>query len=147
MVGTKIFLRWLPVIFWMGFIFYLSHQPAEKSSELSSGITEILLNILAFIFPLYDEMPIIHFIIRKAAHFFAYFILGILVIHALKPSLEGRWMSISVTMIICILYAISDEIHQLFIPGRSGEIRDVLINSLGAVTGLIVYILWTRNTK
>lgn len=143
----KKYARWLLVFVWMGLIFYLSHQPSEQSSELSSGVTEVLLKMLAFILPAFEEIPIIHFLIRKAAHFFAYFMLGIFVFHALKKSVKSIWRRCGFTMLISLVYAISDEVHQLFIPGRSGEVGDVMIDSLGAAVGLGVYLLFMRKPK
>ena len=139
--------RWIPVIIWMGLIFYLSHQPAEQSSELSAGVMEMLLNVLVVIFPIHEEIPIIHFLIRKAAHFFAYFVLGILVVHALSKSLKPIWKGSVIALVICVLYAITDEVHQLFIPGQSGEVRDVLLDSVGAAVGLSVYLLLNRKSQ
>jgi|SRR5690625_4615422 len=132
---------WLLVIIWMGVIFYLSHQPATASSTLSSGITEIIIRTLKTIAPFMDlELHAFHHFIRKGAHFFAYFMLGFLVIHALEMRhVKGMALALAIS----VLYAISDEVHQLFIPGRSGEVRDVLIDSAGAVVGIISYrIIW-----
>lgn len=133
---NKKIIVWLPAIMWMGVIFYLSHQPSDTSSELSSGVTELILRFLSSSIPFDINIENFHFYIRKSAHFTAYMILGILVLFALQPAT----LKISlVTLVICIFYAISDEFHQLFIPGRSGELRDVFIDSLGACTGIIIY--------
>lgn len=139
------YLSWIAVISWMGLIFFLSHQPADASSELSSGFMEIILRPLMILFPNAQfEIDWLHFFIRKNAHFFAYFILGILYVNALKASFkdfeEKDWKLISISLFLSILYAISDEVHQLFIPGRSGEVRDIFIDSSGAFTGIIIYV-------
>lgn len=54
---------------------------------------------------------------------------------------------ILIPLIICLLYSISDEFHQLFIVGRSGEVRDVLIDTIGALTGIYGYYLIKRKYK
>lgn len=132
-------IAWAPVLFLMGIIFYLSHQPATASSELSSGITEMIVDILETVMPFIQiEMSNFHFWIRKSAHFFTYFTLGILVVNALSPN---HFYKYRLALAICVAYAISDEAHQLFIPGRSGEVRDVLIDSAGALLGIVVYVL------
>lgn len=132
-------IAWILVIFWMGVIFYLSHQPAGASSELSSGITQIVIHIIDSVIPFVQlQEDGWHFFIRKSAHFIAYFMLGILIIHALRVSGLYRYQMI-IAITISFLYAISDEVHQLFIPGRSGEVRDVLIDTLGATSGLLIY--------
>lgn len=135
----KVFV-WLPAFFWMIFIFYLSHQPATESSELSRGVTDVIIYLIEMVItPVKLDIGCFHFLIRKSAHFIAYFILGFLVMFALKGSKVNNVRAVVLTMTICILYAISDEVHQLFIPGRSGELRDVIIDSTGASVGLFVY--------
>lgn len=136
----KNFMAWLFVFVWMGLIFYLSHQSASESSQLSGGVVAFVLHILHTIFPQSIEVSAFHTFIRKGAHFFAYFILGILIYRALW----GRWKNFFMALFIAFLYAVSDEVHQLFIPGRSGEFRDVLIDSAGAATGILLYILLLR---
>lgn len=128
---------WIPVFIWMGVIFYLSNQPATDSSELSNGIAEMCVAMIQSIFPIELTPASIHFFIRKGAHFFAYFTLGILTTYALRKNRRQKWIA----FFICVIYAISDEIHQLFIPGRSGEIRDVLLDSTGALIGIILYVI------
>lgn len=133
---------WFLVIAWMGTIFYLSHQPANTSSELSSGITQIVVGIIETIIPFIEiDLDVWHFLIRKSAHFIAYFLLGIFIVHALIVSRMQVFQSGLLAIIISLLYAISDEIHQLYIPGRSGEVRDVIIDTLGASTGVLLFVL------
>lgn len=142
---NKKFLHWIPVLIWMSIIFYLSHQPADESSQLSSGISAILLNVLSILLPL--DLSYFHFLVRKAAHFFAYFILGLFVFHALRKhknvtASSRLWRVAGLAFTISVIYAISDELHQLFIPGRSCEIRDVIIDSFGALFGIALYFLF-----
>lgn len=155
----RFYLSWGAVIGWMVIIFYLSHQSGTASSDLSSNITEKIIRFLTIILPFDLAFQDIHSFIRKGAHFFAYFLLGILVYHALVESIQrfsrgklckkrndsvgriSRYLSnICIALLISILYAISDEWHQRFIPGRSGEIKDVLIDTLGALTGISLYV-------
>jgi len=127
---------------WMGIIFFLSHQPADTSGALSGGLLEIILIIISFFEGLLDitvDREVLHFLLRKGAHFTAYFILGVLLINALwdnhkkKPDKNFYIQA----FIIAVIYAISDEYHQTFIPGRAGQIQDVLIDSAGAGTALL----------
>ena len=127
---------WLLVIIWMVVIFCFSHQPASQSSQLSSGITQSLLDVLEKIIPsIMYKRDFIHYFIRKSAHFFVYFILGLLVGGAFKSNGVRGYRRLIFSMLVCVLYAVSDEIHQVFIPGRSGQIGDVFIDSLGAFLG------------
>lgn len=129
--------RWIPVILWMSLIFILSHQDATRSSQLSGGLMTAVMDALAGLFKGISIQPeTLHFILRKGAHFTAYLVLGLLAAYAQEPKRRKEWLW---TLIICIVYAVSDEYHQTFIPGRSGELRDVLIDSAGSFTGLVFY--------
>lgn len=139
---------WTAVIVWMALIFYLSHQPAEESRELSAGVKGIFITFIDIIAPNIDlNFSTLHHVIRKNAHFFIYLILGFLVINSLRSSNVIGYRSVVLALLICIFYAIADEIHQLFIPGRSGEVRDVLIDTAGASVGIIVYLLFRMIMK
>lgn len=135
----------------MALIFYLSHQPAEESSELSSGLLDlVLIPFKKFIPSFLIDYSYLHFLIRKMAHFFAYFMLGIFALNALYITRMKMLSSILMAFLLCVIYAISDEVHQLYIPGRSGEIRDVFIDSVGASCGIALYysvFLWRKRIK
>jgi VanZ family protein len=147
------FLSWTAVILWMALIFYLSHQPATESSKLSTGITEVIVEKVEKAAPnaQFDIRSFNH-IVRKNAHFFVYLALGVLVIDALRRSRVYRHRAMGLALLICVLYAISDEVHQLFVPGRGAQIKDVLIDGAGASVGIGVYlvigkIMKNRNTR
>ncbi|WP_233444609.1 VanZ family protein, partial [Halalkalibacterium halodurans] len=78
---------WLAVILWMTLIFSFSHQPATDSAKLSSGVTEFLFAAIQQLLPHVQlDLEQFHTIIRKLAHFFSYFTLGLLVFHALRQT-------------------------------------------------------------
>ena len=134
-------LPWVLVVFWMGLIFYFSHQPATESSELSSGITEAIVDVINIIAPDNDialNQSGINFIIRKGAHFGVYLVLGLLVYNGLIYSNIASKRVVFIALLICVLYASSDEMHQLYIPGRSGQVSDVLLDSAGSLVGLLL---------
>lgn len=136
---------WILVLGWMGVIFYLSHHPADASSKLSSGIVQSMIQLMETITRIpVEEAQWLHFLIRKGAHVFAYFLLAILLMHACIHMDYEQSQQIVITLIISVLYAISDEMHQLFIPGRSGEVRDVLIDTAGAILGILVWLLFVH---
>ncbi len=101
----KKYLSILLVILWMSFIFIMSSYDSNESSQQSGLIVGIITNIFNI-----SNKDILSLIIRKLAHFTEYFILGILVINMLKY-LFNKYLIISI--IICILYAISDDIPKL----------------------------------
>lgn len=130
---------WLPVFVVMALIFYFSHQQGTASSKLSSSITTIVFDICRILFPFWMiDFHLLHSVIRKSAHFTIYFILGVTLIRACTFYFPPIKRSIYAFLIACF-YAITDEVHQLFVPGRSGEIGDVLIDSIGACLGIVVY--------
>lgn len=135
--GRKIDI-WALVALWMIIIFKLSSQSAERSNDLSLGIAGIVSVIIEKFSPSSDALTLNHFI-RKCAHFFAYLVLGMVVLFAMrKMGVSGR-KGILLTLAICVVYAISDEWHQGFIPGRAPKLMDILIDSCGSLLGTALY--------
>ncbi len=135
------------LIGWMVLIFSLSAENAATSSGTSG---RIIATVVRIFYSGFDELPIteqaeiigsFQFVVRKTAHFMLYFILGMLsflsVVTYTKISLIFR---VGISALISLLYSISDEIHQLFVSGRSGEVRDVVIDFCGAL--LAIGLLW-----
>lgn len=122
------------IIIWMILIFISSNQNAEVSSGVSDSVIYTFFENFTTILP----MNIVQFIIRKLAHFTIYAIGAILTILYLKTYNINTKKQIICTMIFVCFYAITDEFHQTFIDGRSGEIRDVLIDSFGAIMGVVI---------
>ena len=135
----------------MGFIFYLSNANGTTSQIQSDGLINItirkIINIICEDLTTVQEEKIIEYFsfpIRKFAHLSEYFILSILVslyIQCYKINLNKI---IIMSFIICVLYACTDEFHQLFINGRSGEMLDVLIDSIGVILWLVIYYFYRR---
>ena len=133
-------------LFWMCVIFAFSAQEKEESGEVSEAISYRMVNSTGILFHLHlDEEQIreiagaIENTVRKAAHMTEYGILSILFYIWL-----GKWQ---------FRVRKRDEVHQLFVPGRAGMISDVLIDSAGAVSGILVFLgvkkcisfLWNRH--
>lgn len=145
MINKSKVVPWLLVILWMSLIFYLSHQPVAESNRLSRGITEKIIEAAEKIDSSKDfNLGRINHILRKNAHFFAYLVLGIFVVNGLRSSGVVGIKSIGFAIVICVLYAISDEVHQLFVPGRGGQVKDVLIDSVGSISGVMIYGIANR---
>lgn len=139
----KIFLTL--AILWMFVIFYMSNQPAHISSAQSSDAINLLSNV-PVIGGAIDTMianGTAQFVIRKSAHMFSYAILAIFWFMSIYDGKSIKKTFIT-SLVITFIYACTDEVHQLFIPGRSGEIRDVLVDSTGAIIGLFIVVLVTK---
>ena len=131
----------LPLL-WMVVIFMLSQQPAS----ISSGQSGVFVEQLRHIAPSVDQQ-LLTFLVRKGAHIFAYFVLGILTFNALwRVDLSKLKFNypVGLSIIVCALYAVSDEFHQLFVSGRSGEIRDIIIDSCAATVGVFIINIFVR---
>lgn len=118
------------VIIWAFVIFLMS----SFNSEVSSSQSGIIVNFIAKLFNI-NNIELLGLIVRKIAHFTEYFILGVLVCNLFKIYNKN----IIIGIILCILYALSDEVHQLFISGRHFAMFDVLIDSIGVIIGHIIY--------
>lgn len=137
------------IILWMIVIFMFSNQKAVESSKLSDGLILRTVRIIEKINhkQYSDEEILKRFIypVRKLAHVTIYFILGFLVYLYIKDlKIDNK---IIISILICAFYATSDEIHQLFILGRSGEVKDVLIDTLGGVLGILFLKILKSNKK
>jgi len=109
--------RWLPVLLWMGLIFYLSAQPDLPHHPD-------------------DEVDLV---IKKAGHMAEYGILAGLFWWAWPKSGERRSRSILLyALALSGLYAISDEVHQFFVPGRDAQLLDIGFDVLGALLTLLL---------
>jgi VanZ family protein len=141
-------LSWITVILWMAFIFNLSSQEVEKSNQLSTGVTEVIVETIEKVAPNADlDMKSINHKVRKNAHFFAYLVLGILVMNVIRRSGVHVYKSIVLATAVCVIYAISDEIHQLFAPCRGGQVKDIIIDSAGVIAGIGIYLTMSRIIK
>ena len=123
----------------------MSHQNADSSSNMSAGLIR---RVLSLFIPetsgdeLTNVIASLQFIVRKTAHLTLYLILGVFAL--LHFSTYNRFtliVKLSSSLVISVLYAVSDEYHQTYIRGRSGEIRDVIIDTLGAIIGILLSLL------
>ena len=132
-------------IIWMGIIFFFSNQKAIASNNISDGIIDKIVIKTYSVFK--NDVSTIEkeFIkkyftrpIRKLGHFVVYFILGILVFFTLK-SYNIKLSLTYYAILICCIYASSDEFHQLFIPGRSCQISDVVLDTFSSSFSILLF--------
>lgn len=122
---------WLLVAVCMGIIFYLSHQPSDVSSELSMSVMGFFGKIFT---KLIESMG--HEAFRSIAHWLEYCGLAALLFHAFLQTF-GR-PRVLPCFAVAVGYCITDEIHQIFIPGRAFQLSDMLVDAFGAAAGLAV---------
>ena len=131
---NRIIISLILIALWMLVIFLMSSEVAGTSSARSNEIVRTIQSI-----GVSAPADLLTFLVRKAAHICAYFILGILIFNLLKEYDLGVKKMIFASIAIAMLYACTDELHQMYVPGRSGEVRDVLIDTAGAAVGVGTY--------
>ena len=138
-IQKKKLILWILIFVWMITIFMFSAQNGDESSELSQGFLRTF--ILRFTPDNISEdiVNMMEYIIRKCAHMTEYAVFGILVFYQIKlyRLLEKEWNRIVMAVICVMIYASTDEIHQLFVGGRSGRFTDVLIDTAGGFIGIM----------
>ncbi len=134
------------LIIWMIVIFLFSSQNGNKSTNTSDKVTLAVINITTTVTGnTYTDEEIKNMIIdkttivRKSAHFIEYLILGVLIINVLKDYAKINKRMILFALMFCFLYAISDELHQLFSDGRTCKILDIFIDTSGSFMGILIY--------
>ena len=138
----KFMIYWLPVLIWMACIFSASSD--RMSFQHSS---RIIGPFIRWLFPHLSNQAVGQcvFVIRKCAHLTEYAILALLLWRALRKPVKGdtrpwRGSEARLALVLVALYSATDEIHQLFVPGRQGSVWDVLLDTTGAAIGLL--LLW-----
>lgn len=149
MYNKKTIISWAAVFLWMFLIFSFSAQPGKQSNELSKNAAVIIMEteghqVAKITNPIAMVSDSFNLMVRKSSHFLGYLVLGILVINAAIRSKKSFTWAYWLSPIICILYAASDEFHQKFVSGRSPLVRDVMIDSAGAIVGIGLYLIINR---
>lgn len=142
----KNYINIILIIIWMLAIFNFSNQKGTSSSGLSDKVIIKIAEIITKKELTEQEKENITdkygLIVRKTAHFIAYFILGFLTIFLTTDLYSYNKKTFLFTLLFNFLYASTDEIHQLFINGRNGSFLDVLLDTTGALTAIsLVFLL------
>jgi VanZ family protein len=135
---------WLPLLVWLGVIFL-------DSTDLMSAAhtSRFIVPFLRWLKPdiSLETLASIHFIIRKCAHLSEYAILALLLLHALISMTNlkrSAWILYASVWAACFLVAAADEFHQAFVVSRSASAKDVMIDSAGAILGLLIGAVFAR---
>jgi len=135
-------------------IFLSSSQAAEDSSRLSGGLTRLVFGRLwQWFAPNGAEMPETLFGaletgLRKGAHLFAFFVLGICTANTLRHATGNLMRALLISAGWCSVFGIFDELHQHFVPGRACMWQDWLIDTAGALLGIgLVWLIFRRKKK
>jgi VanZ family protein len=115
--------RWAPVVIWMGVIFWFSAQPS---------------------FPQFPNQALT---LRKVAHVCEYAVLAMLLARAIAGGARPTLQALGGAIFVTVLYAISDEIHQGFVPPRMPSATDVVIDTVGGLLGLGAWYAWHHRRR
>jgi VanZ family protein len=112
--------RWLPSIVWMGIIYYLSSQTGDDLGGWLSQIQRLIPFMEGF----------------DWGHFVSYFLLALTFAWALERR-NLSWGHKALVVLFCVLYGITDEFHQSFIPGRTPDVMDLRNDAIGAALAML----------
>ncbi|MBR4907721.1 MAG: VanZ family protein [Acidaminococcaceae bacterium] len=132
---------WFAALAFTALIFYNSSLPAPDSNEMSYFFVKLVAGINSFL----DKpmpLPAMNHIIRKTAHFTEYFIQALLICNAFQEGTIERKESHGYILLLSLMTAMFDEYIQLFSPGRSGQVTDIMLDFSGGVTGWLGFQLW-----
>ena len=140
-------LAWIPAIAVMAVIFMFSAEPADKSNETSASFIE---NVVEVAVPEYKDMTpaekeefidSLQHTVRKCAHAAVYVLLSVCLFVAFALYVRSPAAVALAAWLSATVYAAADELHQLFVDGRSCELTDVLIDSGGAAIGALLSLI------
>ena len=145
MKNKRVFFITITLI-WTAVIFSFSLQSGEVSGDLSGSVLEALLGFfMPGVLASSEKLELFHLMLRKCAHFTEFMILGVLISIALKY-MKVEYKSI-VGLAYCVLIAALDETLQLFVSGRAGRVQDMLLDSSGALVGIVVVFICFKVKK
>lgn len=134
------FKRWLPLIVWLCFIFFMS------TNAFSASNTSLIIGpLLHFFFPdlAPDRIAVIHAMVRKGAHVFEYFVLGLLILRVFsgrRGKWKWQWSLLAVAGVA--VWALGDEFHQSFVMSRTASLVDVAVDATGGLIAQFVGAFW-----
>jgi len=138
--------RYGPLLLWIFFISFAS------TSEFSAANTsQIFRPLILWIFPNLSEarLEAMHFLIRKAGHFTEYAVLAFLARRAFITSshafIQRHWFQLG--LLLVVIYALLDELHQSFVPSRTASIYDSGIDVAGGLTILLICKFWSKRAR
>lgn len=144
MIFARHFKNWLPVLLWMGVIFFMSTDTGSAAHT-----SRFLGPLLHWLKPdiTRAQFETVQLCVRKAGHLTEYALLAILLARAFlasRPVVLRRPVTAALALSIAVMYAASDEWHQSFVPARTASAGDVAIDAVGALLGLGLFFAWRK---
>ncbi len=142
----KKLILWILVLACMGTIFWFSAQVADDSEKASEGFTYTVVKFFDFGNKVSDERAKeiadeLDGIVRKVAHFGIYAVLGFLIALLLNEYRRVYLHIVIYSVVSSFLYSCTDELHQYFVPGRSAQMGDIVIDTCGSLCGAVFAVM------
>lgn len=137
------------IIICMAIVFIFSSEQGKESRSTSRKVTETIVQIISDK-PIEENEELVHNVdkvVRKLAHYTIYTVLGFVLMNFFYNTDKSLKEKIKYTLICGTGYAITDEIHQLFVSERSARLFDVGIDTLGVITGISIYLIAIKIIK
>lgn len=144
------------IIIWMITVFRFSNQGGTESSSTSAKVTKVIVDVVVNDKKEENKVQFankIEKVVRKFAHYTIYTIGGVLIMNYAYTTDKTKKQQTFGSLLFGAFYAATDEVHQYFVPGRSARVFDVGIDTLGVITGIIIFTIIIsiinkiRNTK
>ena len=144
------------IIIWMITVFRFSNQGGTESSSTSAKVTKVIVDVVVNDKKEENKVQFankIEKVVRKFAHYTIYTIGGVLIMNYAYTTDKTKKQQTFGSLLFGAFYAVTDEVHQYFVPGRSARVFDVGIDTLGVITGIIIFTIIIsiinkiRNTK
>lgn len=147
-MNKRVIIAFILVIIWAGFIFAFSNMNGQESNSKSYDIVDKIIEIYDKITNANEEIVKYHqsfifrekanYVFRKMCHAFVYFTLSILVFNLLITIFKKKLLIYNfLTLLICFIYAAIDEYHQTLVLERTGQFKDIIIDTFGAIIGCV----------
>lgn len=144
-------LSWVAVLLWMLAIYLLSAQPASYSNANSKGIVTRVVDTTVKVTKAQITEPEkrklidrINSTAREYMHGVVFLVLGLLAQNAVLENRRKGLKALALALAVCMIFAVTDEFHQLFVPGRSFQISDLAMDSIGSMIGSGLVFLWKK---
>ena len=131
------------IIIWMITVFRFSNQGGTESSSTSAKVTKVIVDVVVNDKKEENKVQIankIEKVVRKFAHYTIYTIGGVLIMNYAYTTDKTKKQQTFGSLLFGAFYAVTDEVHQYFVPGRSARLFDVGLDTLGVLTGILIYL-------
>ena len=145
-IDTKIIIKIIGItliVMWMITVFIFSNEKATESKVTSRKVTIAIVQAISGkdISDNEELLKNTDKIVRKLAHYTLYTVGGVLIISFAYTMDKTKKEKILYSLAFGVCFVITDEVHQLFVPGRTGRLLDVGIDTLGIMTGILIFLI------